>query len=118
MDEEKIFSQDELHEAAEQLVRILSETAPHRPDDAYPREIKVHGRVVSPMPRNLQLHGQVISDGSNGGYIVKSGYEPAPYALYADKFGKQREGEHGPNYIERSVKKFRGFLEAEGWEEN
>lgn len=116
MDEEDIFSQKELKGYAEQLVRILSETAPHRPDDAYPWAIKVKGRVVSPMPRNLQLNGSVIL-GSASGYTVKNGYAPAPYALYANAKGRTREGEHGPHYLERSVKKFRGFLEADGWEE-
>ena len=116
MDEDNIFTDEELHGAAEQLARILSETAPHRPDTAYPREIKVHGRVISPMPRNLQLNGQIIVN-SGDGYAVKTGYEPAPYALYANKFGRQREGEHGAHYIERSIEKFRGFAESEGWEE-
>lgn len=117
MDEEEIFSTDELKSSVDQFVRILSETAPHRPDDAYPRAIKVHGRVVSPMPRNLQLNGSVIL-GSGAGYTVKNGYAPAPYALYANKFGRKREGEHGPHYIERSIEKFRGFCEADGWEED
>lgn len=116
MDEEDVFSADELKGAVDQFVRILSETAPHRPDDAYPRAIKVKGRVVSPIPRNLQLNGSVIL-GSASGYTVKNGYAPAPYALYANAKGRTREGEHGPHYLERSVKKFRGFLEADGWEE-
>lgn len=111
MDEENIFSADELKSAVDQFVRILSETAPHRLDNAYPRKTK-----TSPMPRNLQLNGSVVV-GSAEGYTVKNGYAPAPYALYANKFGKTREGEHGPRYIERSIKKFRGFLEADGWEE-
>lgn len=114
---EDVFPQDELKGAVDQFVRILSETAPHRTDNAYPRVIKVKGRVVSPMPRNLQLNGSVII-GSATGYTVKNGYEPAPYALYANKSGKQREGEHGPQYLERSIKKFRAFLEADGWEED
>ncbi len=111
MDEDEIFPIDELKGAVDQFVRILSETAPHRPDNAYPRKTK-----TSPMPRNLQLNGSVVV-GSAEGYTVKNGYAPAPYALYANKFGKVREGEHGPHYIERSVDKFRSFIEGEGWEE-
>lgn len=117
MDEEDIFSQEELKDVAEQLVRILSETAPHRPDDAYPRAIKARGRIISPRPRNLQLNGSRII-GNADGYKVLNGYEPAPYAMYANEFGRKREGEHGPHYIERSIEKFRGFLEADGWEED
>lgn len=116
MNEDDVFSADELKGAVDQFVRILTETSPHRPDDAYPRAIKVKGRVVSPMPRNLQLNGNVIT-GSVSGYTVKNGYAPAPYALYANKYGRTREGEHGPHYIERSIKKFRSFLNADGWEE-
>lgn len=116
MEEDDVFPAEELKSAVDQFVRILSETSPHRPDDAYPRAIKVKGRVVSPMPRNLQLNGSVILDSSSG-YTVKNGYGPAPYALFANKFGRTREGEHGPRYLERSVKKFRGFIEAEEWEE-
>lgn len=110
--EEDIFPTDELRSAVDQFVRILSETAPHRPDNAYPRKTK-----TSPMPRNLQLNGSVITS-SGAGYTVKNGYAPAPYALYANKFGHRREGEHGPRYIERSIEKFRGFCEADGWEED
>jgi hypothetical protein len=109
--------QDEIYEYADQFKRLLSEAAPHRADDAYPRQLKIKGRVVSPMPRNLQLHGQVLESGEEGGYTVKSGYEPAPYALYANAKGRWREGDHGPHYIERSIEKFRSFLDADGWEE-
>ena len=116
MDDE-VSSQDELKGAVDQFVRILSETAPHRPDNAYPQVIKVKGRVVSPMPRNLQLNGSVII-GTTTGYTVKNGYDPAPYALYANAKAKRREGEHGPQYLERSIKKFRTFLEVDGWEED
>lgn len=116
MNEEDVFSEEELKDAVDQFVRMLSETAPHRPDNDYPRVRKVKGRVVSPMPRNLQLNGSVITE-TAAGYTVKNGYEPAPYAMYANIFGRKREGEHGPHYIERSVNKFLGFLEADGWEE-
>ncbi len=115
--EDEVFSADELKGNAEQFMRILSESAPHRLDGSYPRQLKVKGKVVSPYPRNLQLNGQVIISTGNG-YTVKSGYDPAPYALYANAFGKTREGEHGPHYIERSIKKFRELLEQNDWEED
>jgi hypothetical protein len=116
MEDEEVFSTEELRDYADQLMRIISETAPHRLDNAYPRELKVKGKVVSPMPRNLQLNGQVIKQ-TGDGYTVRSGYAPAPYALYANAKARWREGEHGPRYIERSIEKFKGFMQNLDWEE-
>lgn len=110
MNEEDVFPQEEIKREAEQLVRIIAEYSPARDEDAYPREIKVRGRVISPRPGNLRDNGNVIAETANG-CIVKHGYRPAPYALYANKTSRK------PGYIGKAVNKFRSFLEAEGWEE-
>lgn len=100
----------ELTANAEQLVRILYEEAPKRDDDAKPHVIRSHGIIISPFPGNLKVNGSVIVL-TGDGLEVRHGYEPARYALFANKTSRR------PNYIEKSINKFRSFLLGEGWEE-
>ncbi len=111
MDEEEVFSADELEgKIVVQFERIISKLSPARDIDSYPREIKWHGVVVSPRPGNLRDNGNVRVKTANG-YMIKHGYRPAPYALYANKTSRK------PGYIQAALNKFKSFLIQDGWEE-
>ena len=100
---------EELHEYATDLVRIIKKNSPKRDDDSYPHAIKQKGVVVSPFPGNLKKNGnQIVHSGD--GYKVKHGYEPARYALYANKSSRK------PKYIEKSISEFAALMESKGWE--
>lgn len=98
-------------EVVDQFVRIISKNSPQRDEDSKPHEIKRKGVVISPFPGNLKINGNQIVESENG-YAVLHGYEPARYALYANKNSRKTQ------YIEKSVEEFRGFLFSEGWEES
>lgn len=100
---------EELHEYATDLVRIIKKNSPKRDDNSYPHAIKQKGVVVSPFPGNLKKNGnQIVRSGD--GYKVKHGYEPARYALYANKSSRK------PKYIEKSIREFAALMESKGWE--
>lgn len=108
MDEE--ITQGELHEYVTELVRILKKNSPKRDDDSYPHAIKRKGVVISPFPGNLKKNGnQIVTSGD--GFKVKHGYEPARYALYANKRSRK------PKYIQKSIKEFCALVADEGWEQ-
>lgn len=101
---------EELHKYATDLVRILKRNSPKRDDDSYPHAIKRKGVVISPFPGNLKKNGnQIVSSGD--GYKVKHGYEPACYALYANKRSRK------PQYIEKSIRDFAALMARKGWEQ-
>lgn len=101
---------EELHQYATDLVRIIKKNSPKRDDDSYPHVIKRHGVIVSPFPGNLKQNGnQIISSGD--GYTVKHGYEPAPYAIYANARSRK------PKYIEKSINEFTALMASMGWEQ-
>lgn len=109
MDEETYF-EGELHEYVTDFVRIIKKNSPKRDDDTYPHEIKRKGKVISPFPGNLKQNGnQIIETGKS--YKVKHGYEPAMYALYANKTSRK------PGYIEKSIQDFKARIKQLGWEE-
>lgn len=109
MDEEE-FTSEELHEYATELVRIIKRNSPKRDDDSYPYTIKRKGVVISPFPGNLKKNGNQIVESGNG-YKVKHGYEPACYALYANKRSRK------PQYIEKSISKFVKRMANKGWKQ-
>lgn len=108
MDEEQA-TQEELKLYATELKFLLSQNAPKRDDDAYPHTIKSKGVIISPFPGNLKQNGTQWVETSDG-VILKHGYEPARYALYANKRSRK------PAYIEKSQKQFLSYLEGKGWE--
>lgn len=110
MPNDKFFTTGELRNHAEQLVRILSTNSPKRDDDAYPHVIKRRGVIISPFPGNLKVNGNEIRE-STDGMVVRHGYEPARYALYANKTSRK------PGYIEKSIQEFANYLRSEGWTE-
>ena len=101
---------EELHGYVTDLVRIIKKNSPKRDDDAYPHAIKRKGVVISPFPGNLKKNGnQIVS--SEEGYIVKHGYEPARYALFANVRSRK------PRYIEKSINEFFALMASKGWEQ-
>ena len=94
---------------ATELKALLSENAPKRKEPAYPHVIKSKGVIISPFPGNLKQNGTQWVETSDG-VILKHGYEPARYALYANKRSRK------PAYIEKSQRQFLAYLEGEGWE--
>lgn len=119
-----------MREAA-QFIRILSDESPVR-DPAgtqyerqytdkngitrirrwkMPKEIKRHGVVISPYPGNLKNNGTFFVTATENKVVVKHGYEPARYALYANTTSRKQ------NYINKTVNRYRSFLFAEGWEQ-
>ena len=99
-----------LHQYATDLVRILRKNSPKRDDDSYPHVIRRKGVIISPFPGNLKQNGNQIVSTANG-YQVKHGYEPARYALYANKTSRK------PKYIEKSIGEFTALMGQEGWEQ-
>lgn len=108
MNEEEKY-QAQLVALATEFKFLLFQNAPKRDDDAYPHTIKRNGIIISPFPRNLKQNGTQLIDNSEG-VVVKHGYEPARYALYANKRSRK------PAYIEKSQRQFLAYLEGEGWE--
>ena len=108
MDEEQA-TQEELKVLATELKFLLSENAPKRDDDAYPHTIKNKGVIISPFPGNLQRNGTQWVETSDG-VVLKHGYEPARYALFANARSRK------PQYIEKSQRDFLAYLSGEGWE--
>ena len=101
---------EELREYADVLVERLKANSPKRRDDSYPHVIKRKGVIISPFPGNLQKNGnQIVSSGS--GVKVKHGYEPACYALYANKRSSK------PQYIEKSISEFAALMASKGWKQ-
>lgn len=101
---------EELREYADVLVARLKANAPKRDDNSYPHVIKRKGVIISPFPGNLKKNGnQIVSSGD--GYKVKHGYEPARYALYANKTSRK------PKYIEKSIREFAALMASKGWEQ-
>lgn len=101
---------EELREYADVLVARLKANAPKRRDDSYPHVIKRKGVIISPFPGNLKKNGnQIVSSGN--GVKVKHGYEPACYALYANKRSSK------PKYIEKSISEFAALMASKGWEQ-
>ena len=101
---------EELHEYVTDLVRIIKKNSPKRDDNSYPHAIKRNGVIISPFPGNLKKNGnQIVSSGD--GYKVKHGYEPARYALYANKTSRK------PQYIEKSISEFAALMASKGWEQ-
>lgn len=111
LSDDEIFSDLELKNYVDQFVRIISANSPARDPDSYPHTIKSHGKIISPYPGNLKLNGNVIKK-SGDGYTDYHGYDPAPYAQYANARSRK------PHYIERSVDKFKSFMTAENWEQD
>lgn len=108
--ENEDFSLDELDNYVTDLVRIIQEESPKRDDDSYPHVIKRKGIVISPFPGNLKQNGnQKIKSGD--GYKVKHGYEPARYALHANKRSRK------PKYIEKAIRRFAALMASKGWEQ-
>lgn len=107
---DEYFDELELNDYSEQFVRIISKNSPERDIDAYPHAIKWHGVIVSPYPGNLKNNGNIRRRTDADSIVVKHGYDPAPYALYANKTSRK------PQYIEKSVKEFFAKMEAIGWE--
>ena len=101
---------EELHEYATDLKFLLSQNAPKRDDNSYSHVIKHKGVIVSPFPGNLKQNGTQLVEQSDA-VVVKHGYEPAMYALYANK--KSRK----PQYIEKSIQQFTALMEGKGWEQ-
>ncbi len=109
MENEELTSET-LYGYVTDLVRIIKKNSPKRDDNSYPHTIKSHGKIISPFPGNLKKNGnQIVSSGD--GYKVKHGYEPAPYALYANKSSRK------PQYIEKSIREFAALMESVGWEQ-
>ncbi len=107
---EEEFTSEELYEYVTELVRIIKENSPARKEGSYPYVIKRKGVVISPFPGNLRKNGnQIINYGD--GYKVKHGYEPACYALYANKRSSK------PQYIEKSISKFATLIASKGWKQ-
>ena len=102
------MEQEELRSYVTDLVRILRKNSPKRDDDSYPHVIKSKGVIVSPFPGNLKQNGNRIVD-TGDGLKVKHGYEPARYAIYANKRSRK------PKYIEKSINEFKALMESFGW---
>lgn len=107
---EEELTNEEMHEYVTDLVRIIKKNSPKRDDNSYPHVIKRKGVVISPFPGNLKKNGNQIVE-SGDGYMVKHGYEPARYALHANKRSRK------PRYIENSIKEFAALMERKGWEQ-
>lgn len=100
----------ELHAYVTDLVRIIKKNSPKRDDDSYPHVIKKNGIIISPFPGNLKKNGNQIVDNGEG-YQLKHGYEPARYALDANRHSRK------PQYIEKSIGEFATLMERLGWEQ-
>lgn len=101
---------EELHEYVTDLVRIIKKNSPKRDDNSYPHVIKRKGVIISPFPGNLKQNGNQKIDLGDGAKL-KHGYEPARYALYANKRSSK------PKYIEKSIAEFTARMESLGWEQ-
>ena len=102
--------QEEVHEYVTDLRFIIKKNSPARKEGSYPHVIKRKGMVISPFPGNLRQNGnQIINLGD--GFKLKHGYEPACYALYANKRSSK------PKYIEKSIAEFTARMENLGWEQ-